>query len=173
MRAAAALTHGVLLALLLLGPQALGAQNLPGGNPRDFADRQRRAAAEYRREMLHEVTATLGRWKNAWAEDDAGDAADFYTEDAVVVVPTRNAAHRGKAEVEEFLKDLLPRVGELSTNIIEFDTGDRLAYLVAHFSSPPSQGINGSGGIGGTFVSVFRLEGRNWKIRSQTIFERE
>jgi ketosteroid isomerase-like protein len=166
-----ALTHSVLLSLLLLGPAALAAQNLPGGNPRDYAERQRRAAEEYRREMLLEVTGTFGRWKNAWAEDDAGDAADFYTEDAVIVVPTQNAAYRGKADVEQFLEGLLPMVGALSTDIIEFDAGDRLAYLVVHFSSPPSHGIDGSGGMQGTFVSVFRLEGRNWKIRSQTFFE--
>jgi uncharacterized protein (TIGR02246 family) len=121
--------------------------------------------------MLHEVTATFGRWKNAWAQDDAGDTADFYTDDAVIIVPTQSAAYRGKDDVEQFLEDLLPTLGELSTDIIEFDAGDRLAYLVARFSSPPSQGIGGSGGMAGTFVSVFRLEGRNWKIRSQTLFE--
>lgn len=167
----AALIHSVLVSLLLLGPEALGAQNLPGGNPRDFGDRQRRAAAEYRREMLHAVTAAFGRWKNAWAEDDAGKTADFYTEDAVIIIPTQSAAYRGKDDVEQFLEDLLPTIGALSTDIIEFDTGDRLAYLVVRFSSPPSQGIGGSSGMRGTFVSVFRLEGRNWKIRSQTFFE--
>lgn len=166
-----AVTLGVALSALVLGAEALGAQNLPGGNPRDFGERQRRAAEAYRREMLHEVTATFGRWKNAWAEDDVGDAADFYTDDAVVIIPTENTAHRGKADVERFLKGLLPTVGGLSTDIIEFDAGDRLAYLVVRFSSPPSQGIDGSGGMQGTFVSVFRLEGRSWRIRSQTFFE--
>lgn len=168
---AVALTHTVMLSLLLLGPEALGAQNLPGGNPRDYAERQRRAAAEYRREMLHEVTGTFGRWKNAWADDDAGDAADFYTDDAVIIVPTQSAAYRGRDDVERFLEDLLPTVGALSTDIIEFDAGDRLAYLVVRFSAPPSHGIDGSGGMQGTFVSVFRLEGRSWRIRSQTFFE--
>lgn len=167
-----ALVHSILVSLLLLGPEALGAQNLPGGNPRDYGDRQRRAAEQYRREMLHEVTATFGRWKTAWAEDDAGDTADFYTDDAVIIIPTQSTAYRGKDDVEQFLEDLLPTLGELSTDIIEFDAGDRLAYLVVRFSSPPSLGIGGSGGMEGTFVSVFRLEGRNWRIRSQTIFER-
>lgn len=166
-----ALTQGVLLSLLVLGPGSLGAQNLPGGNPRAYGERQRRAAAEYRREMLHAVTGTFGRWKSAWAEDDVGDTADFYTEDAVIIIPTQNAAYRGKEEVEQFLDDVLPTLGALSTDIIEFDAGDRFAYLVVRFSSPPSMGIGGSGGMRGTFVSVYRLEGRNWRIRSQTIFE--
>lgn len=169
---ASTLTCTLLLTLVSLGPAALGAQNLPGGNPRDYGERQRRAAEEYRREMLHQVTGTFGRWKNAWASDDAGETAEFYTDDAVIIVPTQNAAYRGRDEVRRFLEGLLPSLGALSTSIIEFDTGDRLAYLVVHFSSPPSQGINGSGSMQGTFVSVFRLEGRSWKIRSQTIFER-
>jgi uncharacterized protein (TIGR02246 family) len=121
--------------------------------------------------LLHDVTGTFGRWKRAWADDDAGDTADFYTDDAVIIIPTQSAAYRGKDDVEQFLEDLLPTLGELSTDIIEFDAGDRLAYLIVRFSSPPSLGIDGSRGMQGTFVSVFRLEGRNWKIRSQTLFE--
>lgn len=167
----AAFVHGVLLSLLLIGPEVLGAQNLPGGNPRDYRERSLRAAAQYRLEVLHAVNAAFGRWKDAWAEDDAGETADFYTEDAVIIIPTQGAAYRGQDDVEQFLEGLLPTLGALSTDVIEFDAGDRLAYLVARFSSPPSQGIDGSGGMRGTFVSVFRLQGRNWKIRSQTFFE--
>ncbi len=111
----APLIHSVLFSLLLVGPGALAAQNLPGGNPRDYGERQRRAAEQYRREMLHDVTATFGRWKSAWADDDAGDTTDYYTDDAVIIIPTQSAAYRGKDDVEQFLEDLLPTLGELST----------------------------------------------------------
>jgi hypothetical protein len=156
----APLIHSVLFSLLLVGPGALAAQNLPGGNPRDYGERQRRAAEQYRRELLHDVTGTFGRWKRAWADDDAGDTADFYTDDAVIIIPTQSAAYRGKDDVEQFLEDLLPTLGELSTDIIEFDAGDRLAYLIVRFSSPPScraRSCRSSGWKAGTGRSGPRL----------------
>lgn len=164
--------NSLFLALAVLLPPPLEAQNLPGGDPRDYRDRLRRGAAEYHREILHEVTSTFGRWKAAWTEDELGKIAGFYTSDAVVILPAQSAAYRGQNDVERLLEDLLSTLGEISTDIIEFDTGDRLAYLVAHFSAPPSLGIDGSGGMKGTCVSIFRLEGGDWKIRSQTFFER-
>lgn len=158
---------GALALLILAGGQPLLAQAMPGGHPRDHANRNLQRRMEYRAEMLTELNETMSDWRTAWAGDDVAQIAELYTEDAVVSPPGETPTARGRDAIGEFLADLLTRAGGVETNLADFDVGESLAYAMGQFSFPVA---DGGGRVQGKFITVFRHEGSRWRIRSQ-LFE--
>ncbi len=167
----AAVICGVLLSSVLLGPAALSAQQFPGRSARDLRDRNSRLAVEYRQGILADVSRVMLAWRDAWEADDARSLSRLYSDDGVVIRPTHGAAYRGRDEIEGFFTEILPNVRAISTDVLDLDAADRMAYLVTRYTSSPSQGIGGAGTMQGTLISVFQLQGRDWRIRSQTFLD--
>lgn len=154
----------------LIAPAPVRAQAIPGGHPRDHANRHLQRRMEYRAEILGELNELLSEWRDAWVADRPAELAELYTEDAVVSPPDGTAMARGRAAVEEFLETLLPTAGGIETNLADFDVGDGLAYAMGQFSFPVAREGGRPLRLEGKFVTVFRQDGRRWRIRSQ-LFE--
>jgi len=167
----AAVICGVVLSSIMLGPAALTAQQYPGRSARDLRDRNSRLAVEYRQGLLADVSRVMVTWRDAWEADDASSLARLYSDKGVIIRPIHGAAYRGHGEIEGFFTEVLPTVRAISTDVLDLDVADRMAYLVTKYTSSPSQGIGAGGTMHGTLVSVFQLEGRNWRIRSQTFLD--
>jgi ketosteroid isomerase-like protein len=169
MRSAAAI-YGIIVSSLLVGPAAASAQHIPGGGARDLRERSARLAIEYRREVLADLSRLMLDWQAAWEADDAPTLIEMYSQNGVIIRPSERAAYRGREEIEGFFVDLLSTAGTISTDILDLDAADRMAYVVARYTSSPSQGVGGEI-MRGTLVTVVQLEGSTWRIRSQTFLD--
>ncbi|MGH7540774.1 MAG: YybH family protein [Gemmatimonadota bacterium] len=156
----------------LLGrAEPAAAQAMPGGHPRDHADRHLRRRMEYRSERLTELDRLMSDWREAWVDDDAGRRSELYTEDGVLSPPGDAPTAHGREAIEGLFDGLLEECGGIETNLADFDVSEGLAYTMGSFSYPVStaQGARRTGEVRGTLVTVFRQEGRDWRIRSQLL----
>lgn len=160
---------GALALLIFAGAQPALAQAMPGGHPRDHANRNLMRRMEYRAEMLGELNELMSDWRAAWSGDQLDEIAELYTDDAVVSPPGETPTARGRDAVAAFLAELLAGAGGIETNLADFDVGESLAYAMGQFSYPvtAASGVRVAGRVEGKFVTVFRQEGSHWRIRSQ------
>lgn len=139
-----------------------GAQHLPGAPQIDWE----RTREEYRAEVLKEYQGLMLGWRSAWQNGDAQQAANFYTESAVLVV-TDSAPMQGKRVIQEYFTRALPRVVEIRLGLTDFVASDRLAYALSPIWYRERAESGEVRVFTGTCVTVLVREGRHWKIRSQ------
>ncbi|HKP75010.1 MAG TPA: nuclear transport factor 2 family protein [Longimicrobiaceae bacterium] len=151
------------LALLSAPLRAQGLYGLaPEGDPHNRPD-------SYRLRVRQEVLGLLGSWKRAWDTDNAGDAADLYTRDGVLVGP-----HGEQVQTRDSLRaelgQLMRGAGALRYSVLDFDTSGEMAYVRGEMvfatdaSAPAAQPQTGS------FVLVAKRQREDvWRIRSLTL----
>ncbi|HEX5725797.1 MAG TPA: nuclear transport factor 2 family protein [Longimicrobiaceae bacterium] len=150
----------LLLLVLLACAAPAHAQVLPGFRRADANPHLRR----FRAEMFEEVSATMTKWRQAWAGRDARAASRVFTEDGVLLLPERQKVQGHTALAEEFAT-VLPGAGALQFSIVDFAVSDGLAMASGRFwYETTAEGRPGPGRTG-TYVAAFELEAGAWKIR--------
>ena len=122
--------------------------------------------AEYYADVITEMGEAMTEWRAAWRADDLEETVNSYWEEAQVLFPERPPII-GHSAITAFYAELLPKVGEVQTSMIDFDASGRMAFVSGpFFYEVPSR--NGSPDrIEGTHVTVLLRKGRDWRIRSQ------
>jgi uncharacterized protein (TIGR02246 family) len=152
----------VLLAFFVaLGAGAARAQVSPIPRAPDNKQEMR----EFNAESLRGVSGMLAEWRGAWARNDARQAARFYTEDALLLIGDGKPL-RGRAEIEAGFAGILSTSGVIQVAVDDFVASGIVAYAFGNFWYQNEEGDNAPA-ISGTYVMLFRRDGRNWKIRSQ------
>jgi uncharacterized protein (TIGR02246 family) len=148
----------IVLALVVgVGPPMRAAAQAPGYPPVD----NRRILAEYHAEVLEQLNKLMARWGKAWADDDADDVADLYWENAVLIVPG-SPPFRGRDAIRAHLAEVLPEEGDMEAFMLDFDASGGMAVVYGNYRLSTA-GEDRSGPL----VTVYLLQGRTWKIRSQ------
>lgn len=134
-----------------------------GQKPPGFRNDYDAVQLQFRAYAMEGFQDVLGPWTDAARSGDLDSAMSFYTDDAFVFL---GAAGKGTQEVRARLAEWLASVDELRLGMSDFDASGRISYatvnMVVNSSNPEDDGS-------GTMVFVLKREGRNWKIRSQTV----
>jgi len=144
--------------LLMSGP--LGAQLIPGALP-PTRDARR---AQYLDTVLQGIRATDKKWLTAWQEDDVAGCAGQYVEDAFIITPEGDRGS-GRDSITGYLTEALPRSGSLVTSLVDVDGSDRMVMTLENFVLFPFSAENPT--LRGVVVTVYKSDGRVWRIRSQ------
>lgn len=151
-----------LLALFsVLGAGAARAQVLPIPRGPDTKAEMRMFNAE----SLRGVSSMLAEWRGAWARNDAREAARYYTDDALLLIGDGKPL-RGRQEIERGFTGILATSGVIQVGVDDFVASGNVAYAFGQFWYQGEEG-DGSPAVEGTYVMLFRRDGRSWKIRSQ------
>lgn len=144
-----------------LGAGAAHAQVLPV--PRGTDSRQE--MREFNAESLRGVSGMLAEWRGAWARNDAREAARFYTDDALLLIGDGKPL-RGRKDIETGFAGILSTSGVIQVAVDDFVASGNVAYAFGNFWYQNEEGES-EPAISGTYVMLFRRDGRSWKIRSQ------
>jgi len=156
------LCRSVLLAFIaVLGAGAARAQVLPVPRGADSKQEMR----EFNAESLRGVSGMLAEWRGAWARNDARGAARFYTDDALLLIGDGKPL-RGRQEIESGFGGILSTSGVIQVAVDDFVASGNVAYAFGNFWYQGEQGESAPA-VAGTYVMLFRRDGRSWKIRSQ------
>lgn len=144
-----------------LGAGAAHAQVLPIPRAADSRQEMR----EFNAEALRGVSGMLAEWRGAWARNDAGQAARFYTDDALLLIGDGKPL-RGRTEIESGFAGILSTTGVIQVGVDDFVASGNVAYAFGNFWYQNEEGESAPT-VSGTYVMLFRRDGRHWKIRSQ------
>lgn len=144
-----------------LGAGAAGAQMTPIPRAPDNKAEMR----EFNAESLRGVSGMLAEWRGAWARNDARQASRFYTEDALLLIGDGKPL-RGRTEIEAGFAGILSTSGVIQVAVDDFVASGSVAYAYGNFWYQNEEGESAPA-VSGTYVMLFRRDGRNWKIRSQ------
>jgi uncharacterized protein (TIGR02246 family) len=120
---------------------------------------------EFNAESLRGVSGMLAEWRGAWARNDARQAARFYTEDALLLIGDGKPL-RGRTEIEAGFAGILSTSGVIQVAVDDFVASGTVAYAFGNFWYQNEEGESAPA-VFGTYVMLFRRDGRSWKIRSQ------
>lgn len=155
-----------LLAALALGamlPATSSAQVVPGAPQTDW----NRARHEYTAEVLRSYNDVMGKWRTAWLEGDVDAVMALYAEGAILMVDD-SVPREGRAEIEPYVRSILPRTRELRTGLSDFVASERLAYSLGPVYIELTEGT-AVRAYSGNAVTILVRDGRRWKIRSQIL----
>jgi len=127
----------------------------PGGDGRPAAEIAR---AQYKAQLVKDLTARMKQWEEAWNADDSDRLQDFYTEDAVLR-PPRSGALNGRDIVRQYLDLALPLSGDIQAGITDVEGSGRLAYVTGRWEHTHEGEI-----WSGQYVLVAE-QGRFWRFR--------
>ncbi|MDQ3389670.1 MAG: nuclear transport factor 2 family protein [Gemmatimonadota bacterium] len=149
------------LSLLALRSGPLHAQSLPTPPTPDW----QAAGRAYNEEALRGISVMLRDWRTSWARDDSRAVSRYYTPDALFLFGEGRPI-QGRDAIERELAATLGGTGDVHVGIDDFSASGNIAYAHGRFWYTPESGgeIESSGG---TYVLVFRREGRSWRIRAQ------
>jgi uncharacterized protein (TIGR02246 family) len=141
-------------------PLAAQVNPIQGGN-------QRADVRQYNVESMLEYHDLVREWSSAWARADVSRTARFYLDDATFV-PEGGVLVQGRREIEESLRELLPKRRDLQLQISDFEVRGTLLYGLGSFTyREPVEGSAGMRTVSGTYMTVMQRNGRTWRIRSQ------
>ncbi len=149
--------------LLLLAPPSLSGQTLPG-QPRP-RDRWEAEQARFRALILGKVNITLSAWQESWADDNAQELAETYSERGILFLPDQEL--KGREEIREYFQGTLPSLGHLSFSLNEFEPGGTVSMVLGTFHYRKDTDAQQREDITGSCLMVLVEEGGGWKIRSQ------
>lgn len=156
--------------LLLVG----AAIAMPLGARSASAQQGRRPARTFRASSSATLPRQLNNrqedWRQMWFRDAADRISSLYTEDATLIPPGAAPQARSQEEIQSFFEKFLPTVGEVQTSIMDLDVSNNLAYVQGRFfydTAASNEDGPAAEGVSGTYLTVFRREGRKWKIRLQ------
>lgn len=151
----------LVVVLAALGAGAARAQVLPVPRATDSRQEMR----EFNAESLRGVSGMLAEWRGAWARNDARGAARFYTDDALLLIGDGKPL-RGRQDIENGFTGLLSTSGVIQVAVDDFVASGNVAYAFGNFWYQNEEGES-EPAVSGTYVMLFRRDGRSWKIRSQ------
>jgi len=157
---------GVAAAASGFAPTAVSAQSTNPGAPGGDGRGAGAFLAEYYAEVITRVGETMTAWRAAWRNDDLEETVDAYWEEAQILFPGVDPII-GHLAIEEFFREMLPKVGELQTSMIDFDASGRMGFVSGPFYYDVLRASGTPGRVEGTHVTILVRKGRNWKIRSQ------
>jgi hypothetical protein len=100
-------------------------------------------------------------FRDAWSRGDALDAAGFFDDDAMVILPG-DAPNRTSEPLPHRLEDAFLRYPSLLTVDLDFDQRDRLCYTFGRYHAQGRDGADKPG----HFMIVLKNDGREWKVRA-------
>jgi ketosteroid isomerase-like protein len=153
----------LLSSFLLLAPPSVSGQTLPG-QPRP-RDRWEAEQARFRALILGKVNVTLSAWQDSWANDNAQELAETYSEQGVLFLPDQEL--RGREEIREYFQSTLPSLGQLSFSLNEFEPGGTVSMVLGTFYYRKDTEAQQGEEISGNCLTILIEEGGDWKIRSQ------
>ena len=110
------------------------------------------------------MSSAFARFRQAWGAGDLAAARDLFTEDVVFGSP-RGEVVAGRGEVMTLLESEGSGFGSpLFTVPVDFNAGGRMAFVLGRYvieRPGTSEGL-----ISGTVMTVFRVEGSDWRIRA-------
>lgn len=153
------------VSILLLWPPAATAQQLPGmpGSQGGTAEMHR---AEFYAHVMDKVRVSFEGWHASWSGDDAGELAELYAEDAVLVLPGGTPIW-GRPAIQEALPPRLRDAGEAQVGIGDVSASGRMAYVGGRFQIEIQEGDQAGRQLEGFHSTVFFRTGGDWLIRSQ------
>lgn len=157
------------LVLLAVGAGSAAAQFIPGGHPRDGAERREMRESEMRGAVLERLNETLREWAEAWNDDDADALAELYARDAVVQTLRGRSVLRSRDEIREAFEETLRGAHEIEVRMMDFGVDSRLAFIAGGFEFQPAEA--GAEPVVGEHLIVFRRDGGRWLIRSHLFRE--
>ncbi len=146
--------------VVLTVPGLLGAQLIPGAKPVD-RDAMRE---EYLDAVIKGIRVTSTKWIAAWRDDDVSAAAHLYVDRTFIVTPEGRRVS-GKDSVRAYLEATLPRRGPLQTFLVDVDASGRMAMTLETYVMSAS--VSGGQPAEGLLVTIYKSDGRTWRIRSQ------
>lgn len=161
-----------LVALIAGGAQPAAAQFIPGGHPRDRAERDEARRAEARVRIYEQVSETLRAWSAAWNADDVEGLTELYARDAVVHRLEGPEILRSPEEVREAFDELLPRAGEIDLSPMDYDVSDLLAFVTGNFAYTRDGGSGPPERLDGQHLVILKRQGSRWRIRAHLFRER-
>ena len=120
------------------------------------------AAAQYRSYALGEFQAVVESWVGAVNDGSPERAARLYTEDAYLDI---QQPARGREAVRDLLRSWTSQVSHLQVGLSDFDASGNMAYGTLQVRVSPVDGRTRTG----TLLLVMRKQGRDWRIRAQTL----
>jgi ketosteroid isomerase-like protein len=126
-------------------------------------------AARYRAEATRDAMTMLGEWQNAWSRDDLRALSRLYDPNALLRLPGEPAAVQGREAVAEALRARLPALGRVEVETVDVEVGDRLLYLLQHYTFAPADAAGHSAlALSGNCTTVLERDASGWRIRAQT-----
>lgn len=120
------------------------------------------AAAQYRSYALGEFQEVVQSWVGAVNDGAPERAARLYTEDAYLDI---QAPARGREAVRDLLRNWTAEVRHVQVGLSDFDASGNMAYGTLQARVSPVDGSTRTA----TLLLVMRKEGRDWRIRAQTL----
>jgi uncharacterized protein (TIGR02246 family) len=145
---------------LSVAPAAAQVNPIQGGH-------QRQDVMQYNVESMQEYQNIVREWTTAWSRSDIRRVSRLYVDDATFV-PVGGEMLLGRQEIEESLRELVPRRRDMQLQISDFEVRGTLLYGMGTFTYRESlDGEAGSRTVTGTYMTVMQRNGRTWRIRSQ------
>jgi uncharacterized protein (TIGR02246 family) len=153
------------LAAAAVLPLRAQGRNVPGTVQSDPAGDM----SSYNKEVRRQADDIIGRWRDAWGNDDAGVMAQLYAPDAVLVPLSSEPLH-GRREIRAGLPRVLAKAGPITTTRLDFGTSGDMAFDVEQFTYAVEDGGRTTAVHTGISVIVFKRhwDGR-WEIQSQSL----
>lgn len=148
---------GIALAgLLLAGPVAA---QIPG----DELPSQSRVRGEYLSATYTDIKQILAEWSEHHQSGDVKKLVRMFTDDGLYS-PVDGWYAQGRQALTDTLTNRLAAVKNYHASLIDFTASGGLAYYLGRMRYR----VDGGAGtdVSGTFVMVFYLSGRTWRIRS-------
>ncbi len=114
--------------------------------------------------VIKGVRATDNKWIAAWRDHDVKTVAHLYVDNAFIITPSGERVS-GRDSVTAYLRATLPRSGSLETSLLDVDASDRIAMTLDGYVMSPS--ASGQPPERGWLLTIFKSDGRTWRIRSQ------
>lgn len=158
-----ATARAIALSVLLTAAAAAGAHaQIPGGSPSMGGDARR----GYLSDVYRAVDVVVIKWESAWLSGDVHDLMALYTDDAVYLPASASKAAQGRRDVQATLQALLPSRKDIHTRMVDFTASGDMAYYAGKYFFQTDPAAGPVRNETGTFVFIFQLVGREWKIRS-------
>ncbi len=148
----------VVFAFLIAPAAPAAGQNLPG-----YQGDYDTAEAQFRAYALEEMQKVLTAWTEAALDKDVDAAMGHYAPNAFVYL---DGVARGTEQVRERLTSWLDGVDDFRIGLSDFDASGSMSYASV---SIVINAVNPDDDADGTLVFVLHRQGRNWRIRSQTL----
>lgn len=121
--------------------------------------------SEYEHQIRSQVIGALKDWASLWERDDAAALGRYYTEAAVLLLPTGGAAV-GRGEVGETWSERLASMSDLAMEVESVEAGERLAVVTGRLSYRASEPGGAARVETESFLAVLEQQRNRWLLRS-------
>ncbi|MDX1494890.1 MAG: nuclear transport factor 2 family protein [Longimicrobiales bacterium] len=161
-RLALAVPSRLVLILVILGTATPAGAQAPGYQQIDVGS----IRAEYNAEVLTRINEHLADWGEAWANDRVEELSELYWEDALLIAPD-GVMRRGLNDIRDYFSSALGDHGTVEAFMLDFDASGGMAQVFGNYMLAIQGGEATGTERRGPMMTVYRLRGRTWKIRSQ------